>query len=84
MKIKEESDKIDLKAKLLSQKQALQREKSDTSHMQHHLTTAWENFNEKKISSKELLEILGKLNRKHCKKEWREIEQSEAAIVESD
>ncbi len=35
----------------------------------------------KKISFKELLQILGKLNRKHCKKE---VEESEAAEVESD
>jgi hypothetical protein len=47
LKLKEEADKIYLKAKLLSQEQALQRESSDTANMQHHLTAAWEKYNDK-------------------------------------
>ncbi|EFX77784.1 hypothetical protein DAPPUDRAFT_105704 [Daphnia pulex] len=78
LKLKEEADKIYLKAKLLSQEQALQRESSDTANMQHHLTAAWEKYNDKKISSTELLQILGKLNRKHSQKE-----QHSSSIPES-
>ncbi len=48
LKLKEEADKIYLKAKLLSQEQALQRESSDTANTQHHLTAAWEKYNDKK------------------------------------
>ncbi|EFX71018.1 hypothetical protein DAPPUDRAFT_256317 [Daphnia pulex] len=53
--------------------------------MQHQLTAAWEKYNDKKLSSKELLQFLGKLNRKHSQKEWQEVEESGAAEeVESD
>jgi hypothetical protein len=48
LKLKEEADKIYLKATLLSQEQALQRESSDTANMKHHLTAAWEKYNDKK------------------------------------
>jgi hypothetical protein len=48
LKLKEEADKIYLKAKLLSQEQALQRESSDTANMQHHLTAEWKKYNDKK------------------------------------
>jgi hypothetical protein len=58
---------------------------TDTTTWQHQLTEAWTNYNNRSISSKELLEKLTKLSRKHSKKEWNELEMSEAeAEVESD
>ncbi|EFX68393.1 hypothetical protein DAPPUDRAFT_330160 [Daphnia pulex] len=61
LKLKEEADKIYLKAKLLSQEQALQRESSDTANMQHHLTAAWEKYNDKKYVLKSFCKFKVKL-----------------------
>ncbi len=85
-RMEEEASKIDLKAKLLSQKQALEQlskgkkqknipcEKfyfsnilTDTTTWQSQLTEVWQNYQVKNITSKELLEQLGRLSRKFSK-----------------
>jgi hypothetical protein len=37
----------------------------------------WNNYNSQIIGSKDLLEKLGKLSRKHAAKEWHEVEMSQ-------
>jgi len=85
LKMKDEAEKIPMTAKLLSQKQALKRLNKNAETKQHHLTALWDAYNrvEDRLSSKDLLEKLGKLTKKHSKAELREIRNSEN-LDESD
>jgi hypothetical protein len=58
---------------------------TDTKTWQHELSEAWGNYRALKLTSRELLEKLAKLSRKHSKKDWRDLEETEGqAEVESD
>lgn len=75
LKMKDETEKIPITAKLLSQKQALRRLNKNTESKQHHLTALWDAYNrfENRLSSKDLLEALEKLTKNHSRVELKSI-----------
>ena len=75
LKMKDETEKIPITAKLLSQKQALRRLNKNTESKQHHLTALRDAYNrfDNRLSSKDLLEALEKLTKNHSRVELKSI-----------
>ncbi|EFX72006.1 hypothetical protein DAPPUDRAFT_326562 [Daphnia pulex] len=86
--MKAEAEKIDWKAKLLSQEQQLQSISKDSTHFNAKLMELWKKFQDKALSSKELLGELAKLSRKQESRNKRVVltflktGDGEAAIIE--
>jgi hypothetical protein len=57
---------------------------SDSTHFNAKLMELWKKFQDKALSSKELLGELAKLSRKQAKKSWEDLENTEGQDEEQE
>ena len=79
--LREESETINLQAKLVSQGEALSAQRKNTLDIQFHLCKLWDDYDNLQLLSKDLLEAVADLYASHNKEKFKKLMEEEAEEI---